>query len=440
MWCNPYLLLAILSSTVIIAIISSVQVVNLLVETKGGAVGVSMVGLSDRMIKDTMASQWRVVTPGDLQHPVPFYDNYNIPPLPKHMADLMPSSRWGMACCANRHRTEVTCFGGVGIAVNKEAQLTKADRIRSNDSPLYSRDQVLSEYWQWSNLGHRWKRLSPESIAGNLTRPGTYHGGCWTDQQDSIWFGGGLVVAQTNVVASEHSFHRHIKMPRLARFAYWTDHRRGFMYLFGGLDSLGRYSNELMRIPNSLVNGSEWQLVTASSNNDGKQIAPRVGATVVQHENTIYVFGGESRVTPCFGDLWQFNDRRWTLLYEHQDSRLTPNHRASPQHPGCRKYATGQLPSVSNSLFKFRGGQTNGNVTMMDTWSYSLTRSKWVWSEGSHHGDVVPFEDPLTKATPVLPSMYHTAHWTDHLDREYYFGGCTDGGQCSVVHNWVWMK
>jgi hypothetical protein len=423
----------------IIALLTSVQVVNMVVETKSNAVGVSMVGLSDKMITDATKTQWSIITPKGIQHVVSIYENYNIPPLPKHM-DIMPSSRRSMSCCSNRDRTLVTCFGGIGIGMNKEVNLSKADKIKSNNANLYSY-QVLDEYWQWGNLNYEWKRLPSSSIV----HPGTYYGGCWTDSEDNVWFGGGLVIQDKEVVVDENSFHRQnhssLPMPRLARFAHWTDNKRGFMYLFGGIDPIGRYSNEILRrsaskiSPNSTAIGN-WIVVTDSSKNN---IEPRVGTTVFQHDNTIYLFGGQSKVTECFGDLWMFDDKRLTLLYGHSADKLIPNHRAPPQHPGCRKYAVSQLPSVGKNMFKFRGGQSFQNVTMMDTWAYSLTRSKWIWYDGSHHGDVAPFQNPLTKATPVLPSMHQSAHWTDHLNREYYFGGCTDS-QCKVIHNWVWSK
>lgn len=426
---SGYFVLALISALAVITLLTAVQLVNLVVESRNsgtvqmtGGVGHFMTNPSER---------WSLLQPKGLPRDIPLYDHYNIPPLPEYM-ELMPSSRMAMACCTDRHKDSVTCFGGLGIMRNTEVQMNHADQIVTNNATLYKYG-VLNDYWTWNNLNKSWKRLNNTNLVG------TYHAGCWTDQRDQIWFGGGLVREGGQVVVQERSFHTYnstnitlYKMPRLAKFAYWTDHRGQYMYLFGGHDDLFRYSNEVWRVQQGTQNWTRF-----APNNGSPLIEPRIHAVAYQHHNTLYIFGGESRINDCFADLWMFVDKRWTKLYDHSSERLLPNHKTLPQHPGCRKQATVLAVDGMNQV-KVRGGLTAGNLSMTDTWLYSVSRAKWMWLEGSHAPNIIPFQHPITSEITYLPSFYNAAHWTDHLGKEYYFGGCSE--RCTVLHSWVWSR
>lgn len=407
----------------------TIQVVNLLVQSNGK---IQLTGSSGNFLSNE-APQWKLMHPAGLGRPPSIYENYNIPPLAEFM-DLMPSSRHSMACCSSIHGEMVTCFGGFGIVKNREVNMSKADRIRTSNAVLYKYD-VLDDYWTWNNLNYSWRKIGV--INSSTTTTGTYKGGCWTDSKNVVWFGGGLVREGQLVVAAKDSFHSFGKpsqlMPRLAQFSYWTDHGGKYMYLFGGHNDLLRYSNDIWRITTVDTMKSNWSMI-----HDGGLIEPRINAAVLQYGKTIYIFGGESLIHSCFADLWMLVDKRWTKLYGHNLDKLTPNHRSLPQHPGCRKHAT-ILPVDGMNQLKIRGGVTNGNLTMTDTWLYSVTRARWVWYEGHHHPNIIPFQDPVTSKVLSLPAFHNSAHWVDHRGYEYYFGGCGDH-QCTVLYNWVWKR
>lgn len=421
-------LVTVFSAFLVIFMLGSLLVVNVLIQTNGN---VQLTGNSGNFLSSS-APHWKIMHPSGLSKSVSIYENYNIPPLSEYM-NIMPSSRYGMACCSSIHKEMVTCFGGYGITVNKEVNMSKADRIKSNNAILYKYG-VLDDYWSWSNLNYSWWKIGDKLPS---TGGGTYHGGCWTGSNDKVWFGGGLVREGQSVVVGKKSFHTYNstvkEMPRLAKFSYWTDHSGKFMYLFGGHDDLLRFSNELWRITTMNTSAAgNWSMIMS-----GGPIEPRINAAAFQYDKTIYIFGGESLIHSCFGDLWMLVDKRWTKLYGHDLDKLVPNHRGQPHHPGCRKQST-VIPVHEMNQVKIRGGLTNGNLTMTDTWIFSVTKSKWTWYEGNHHANVLPFEDPVTSKVLSLPAFYNSAHWVDHLGHEYYFGGCSE--QCTVLYNWVWTR
>ena len=85
------------------------------------------------------------------------------------------------------------------------------------------------------------------------------------------------------------------------------------MFIFGGYVRGGK-SNDLWRYDfeanqwNELEKG-DYLIIDPKelAKEVGKRPAPRIGAAIIQHKNSLYLFGGHDENNEKLGDLWEFS-------------------------------------------------------------------------------------------------------------------------------------
>lgn len=399
----------------------------------------------------------------------------------------IPGARWGSISWSDESGN-FWLFGGDGNASNESGNL--------NDLWRYSPN---TNQWTWisgSNTSGAYGVYGTQGTASSNNIPGSRSGGVsWRDNSGNLWMFGGLGhtnnsrgylndLWEYNPNTNQWTWQNgnqgkdlpgvygikgvagHLNQPgsRIGATS-WTD-SAGSLWLFGGVNAIGRRFNDLWKYNPST---NQWAWMNGESTTDVAGVYGTKDITSlnsypgsrydsiswVDNNGNFWVFGGfgDDASSPNAGllnDLWKYdpNTNKWTWMQGSNTNNQagiygTIGISSSENTPGARNHRIPLAWSDKNgNLWLFGGyGIINGSSGILnDLWMYNPENNQWTWESGESETNAVGNygSQGITNSSNSPGARRDSIGWIDNNSNLWIFGGSGNGASTNGNLNDLW--